>query len=251
MKRRAAVFGLALLSFVLIWGVVARATGRFPQLAEVLKVTVAVATQPDATGVTGLTHLRVTLERVALSVVLTLVGSIIIGTAMATRTSIERPVGNVLPFWLALPGLVVILFSMVLFGFGTFAIVVAVTMLSLPYGTVNIWKGVNDVNANLVEMGEVFGASERSIWRRVYIPGVLPYIFASSRYLLSMIWKITLTAEVFGVETGIGAMVRFWFRLSDIPHLLAYFMMFLLTVFVIEYGMLAPLERRAFAYRAE
>ena len=250
LQRKIALFVLSVVSFVILWTVGSQAAaGSVPQLTMVMESVVTTVTIPDHTGNTGLYHLGVTLLRVACIIAITLAASLVLGILMGTKTELEAPVANILPVWMAMPGLVVILFSLVLFGFSNLSIIIAVTFLSLPYGTVNIWKGIQAIDTDLVEMATVFDFDTRAMWRQIYLPSVLPFLFASSRYLLAMIWKITLTAEVFGAQVGIGAMIRFWFSASDITQMLTYFTLFLAAVFVIEYGILVRLERRAFAYR--
>lgn len=250
LRRKIALFILAVISFILLWSVGTQlAAGDIPALTAVMSSVVSTVTTPDHTGNTGLYHLGITLLRVLAIIVICLVGSLILGILMGTRTDFEAPVANILPVWMAMPGLVVILFSLVLFGFSNLSIIVSVTFLSLPYGTVNIWKGIQAVDTDLVEMATVFDFDTQSMWREIYLPSIMPFLFASSRYLLAMIWKITLTAEVFGAQVGIGAMIRFWFSASDITQMLTYFTLFLIAIFVIEYGVLTQLERRAFAYR--
>jgi len=252
MKRKAGMFVLSMTVFLLGWKLGATiAPTKLPAPVDVLTLVVTVATTPGPRGHTGLFHLRVTLGRVLAVVVVSLVISVVVGIAMGANRSIEAPVSNVLPVWLSLPNLVIVLMSMVLFQFSDLSIVVAVTALATPFGIVNIWKGVQDVDQNLVEMARVFDVDELAVWRRIYFPAVLPYLFASGRYLLGMIWKVVLLAEAFGISTGIGSIVRFWYNQGNVSYLLAYFSLFVVTVFIIEYGILAQLEQRAFAWRAD
>jgi NitT/TauT family transport system permease protein len=170
---------------------------------------------------------------------------------MGAFTSIEAPLSNFLPFWMAFPPLIVILFSMALLGFNDSSIIFAILVSTAPYGIVNVWKGTKDIDPNLLEMASVFGSSQTAVWRKIYFPAVLPYLFSTGRYLFSMVWKLTLLAEVFGVSMGIGAQVRFWFDQANLTLLLAYFVIFFVTIVIIEYGVIVQLEKRAFKWRPE
>ncbi len=221
----------------------------FPPPAGVFELSLELAQQEDYNGNSGLYHLTVTFYRIFVITMITLVASVILGVLMGTRPSVERPLSAIIPFWLTIPSIVVILFAMVLFNFSATAILVSVAFVAIPYGVVNTYQGTKEVNQNLLEMSSVFELDRKTVWRQIYIPSLLPYLFASSRYLLGMIWKIVLLAETFGVTTGVGSMIRFWFNQGELAHLLGYFVMFAVTVLAIEYLLLAPAERRAFAWR--
>jgi NitT/TauT family transport system permease protein len=79
----------------------------------------------------------------------------------------------------------------------------------------------------------------------------MPYLFSTGRYIFSMVWKLTLLAEVFGVSVGIGSRIRFWFIQADLTVLLAYFLIFFVTLTLIEYGIIMQIEKRAFAWRSD
>ena len=53
----------------------------------------------------------------------------------------------------------------------------------------------------------------------------------------------------FGLKFGIGYMFFFWFQQFEIRQTLAWIMMFVILMFVLEHGVFARLESRAFAWR--
>ena len=59
----------------------------------------------------------------------------------------------------------------------------------------------------------------------------------------------TDSAEVFGISNGVGSRVRFWFLQGNIAEVLAYAVLFVGVVLVIEYAVLNPVQDRAFAWR--
>jgi len=64
-----------------------------------------------------------------------------------------------------------------------------------------------------------------------------------------MTWKVAVIAEVFGISNGVGSRVRFWFLQGNIAEVLAYSVLFIGVVLVIEYLILSPIQKRAFAWR--
>lgn len=250
MRRKALVSASSLAALLVLWHLGSLENpSMFPPPASVFELAIEVAQQPDHQGDTGLDHLGVTFYRIFIITAITLVVSVVLGILMGTRQSVERPLAAILPIWLTIPSVVVVLFAMILFDFSTLSVLVAVSFVAIPYGIVNTYQGAKDVNSNLMEMASVFELQQTTVWKDIYVPSLLPYLFASSRYLLGMIWKIVLLAETFGVSNGVGSMIRFWYNQGEIAHLLAYFTLFAITVLAIEYLILAPAERRAFSYR--
>jgi NitT/TauT family transport system permease protein len=251
MKKKALVSAGSLAVLIGLWLLASiRSPSMFPPPGEVFSLMIEVAMAEDYNGRTGLFHLRVTFTRILIITVIAFVISIVVGVLMGTRPAIEEPLSSILPVWLTVPSIVVVLFSMVQFNFTTVSVLVAVTFVTTPFGIVNTYQGTKSVDSNLLEMASVFEFSQPKVWKNIYIPSLFPYLFASSRYLLGMIWKIVLLAETFGITTGVGSMIRFWYSQGDLTTMLSYFMMFAITVLAIEYLLLAPAERRLFAYRS-
>ena len=65
-----------------------------------------------------------------------------------------------------------------------------------------------------------------------------------------MTWKIVALAETFGLKFGIGYMFFFWFEQFNMNQVLAWIVMFVVVMLVLEHGIFARLESRAFAWRA-
>jgi len=151
---------------------------------------------------------------------------------------------------MTVPDVVVILLAMIIFGFSGTSIIFAVIFTVTPFGVVNIWEGMSALDADLLEMSESFESSKSLKFRYIYLPHLFSYIFASTRYMLGMIWKIVLVGEAFGTQEGVGAIVRFWFSQGRITPILAYLVIFVFITLFIEFGIFKPLESRLFAWRA-
>jgi NitT/TauT family transport system permease protein len=105
------------------------------------------------------------------------------------------------------------------------------------------------MDKSLTEMGATFKANRYLLLRKVYLPQLMPYIFSAFRYAFGQTWKIVALAETFGLKYGIGYMFFFWFQQFDIKQTLAWIMMFVVLMLVLEHGLFARLESRAFAWR--
>ncbi len=85
--------------------------------------------------------------------------------------------------------------------------------------------------------------------RKVLIPQLLPYIFSTFRFSFGMTWKVVALAETFGLKFGIGYMFFFWFEQINMEQVLAWIMLFVALMLILEHGVFARLESRAFAWR--
>lgn len=193
--------------------------------------------------------LAISLYRVILATFIALFLSVTIGILMGFNDKFESVVSDWIPLWLTLPDVVVILVVMIILGFTSTSVVVAVVLSITPFGVVNMWEGIRDLDSNLVEMAYSFDSSQYLNWRYIYFPHLASYIFASFRYIFGMVWKVVIVAEAFGVNRGIGAIFRTWYNLASVENILAYFVLFVFVMLIIEYVILKEIERRAFAWK--
>lgn len=249
---RGGVIVASVAAFVLLWHVGSLAFPRqLPAPYEVTVRAVELVSEPGPRGYTGLDHLGVSLRRVFIVLGVSMLLSVVIGVLMGISSTAESVIGTWLPFAMTSPDVVVILIVMIILGFDGQSIIAAVIFTATPFGVVNMWGGMRDIDADLIEMARAFDSSSALIWRYIYLPHLLSYLFASARYMLGMIWKIVLVGEAFGTSSGMGAIIRFWFNQGEITPILSYLAMFIVVMFVIEYGVLKPLEFRLFAWRDE
>lgn len=214
----------------------------FAQVVEIITV-------EDFRQRTALDHLWLTLQRAFISSSIALVVAMVGGILMSTNDLVEDSVSNWLPFWMTTPTVVIILLSMVWFNFSELSVIFAVAVASTPFGMVNMWEGSKDVDVDLLTMADAFDASTWMVWRHIYVPHLLPYLFGSYRYILGMVWKMVVLAEVFGLSAGIGAMFRYYFDQGVLVMVIAYLVPFIVVVLTIEYGVLKPLETYLFRWR--
>jgi NitT/TauT family transport system permease protein len=92
-----------------------------------------------------------------------------------------------------------------------------------------------------------FGAGKTLL--HVVLPQLYPYLLASARSGLSLIWKIVLVVELLGRSNGMGFQLQMLFQLFDVTGILAYTAAFVVVVQVIETAVLQPLEVRATRWR--
>ena len=81
------------------------------------------------------------------------------------------------------------------------------------------------------------------------LPQLAPFLAASARSGLALIWKIVLVVELLGRSNGVGFQLHLFFQLFDVPSILAYTIAFVIVVQVLELGVLQPWERHVGRWR--
>ena len=74
--------------------------------------------------------------------------------------------------------------------------------------------------------GEGYRFSRAKTLRHVILPQLQPYIAASARSGLALIWKIVLVVELLGRSNGIGFKIHLYFQVFDVRAILAYTLVF-------------------------
>ncbi len=71
---------------------------------------------------------------------------------------------------------------------------------------INTLHGIRTVDPQLIEMGRIYGMSNRELFFRVIFPGALPSIFVGIRFALGIMWLTLIVAETIAASSGLGYM---------------------------------------------
>lgn len=237
------------LSIILLWEIVAfnSAPSRFPSLYEIGTGLYVVFT---GTGQFQLVqHIPITLARIAISVILALLIGVPLGIVMGIQELSEDFFATYVLLSMAVPAFVWAFLGVLWFGMTTYLVPVMVGVIVLvPYVVFNVWQGTKDINQDLLEMATVFELNKKSIWRNIYIPHLLPYLFSSTRMIIAIGWKIMLVAEVFGTQSGLGFVISEFFLTQRNDMIIAWSIPVMALIFGFE-RLLLRYERRKFAWR--
>jgi NitT/TauT family transport system permease protein len=191
----------------------------------------------------------ITLARIFIAFLASMVAGIGIGLAMGLNRLCERSLLALIPLLLTMPTILMVFLAIMWFGFSEAGGLVAVMAVVTPFVSVNIYEGTKAMDKSLADMGRTFKATRHLLLRKVYLPQLMPYIFSAFRYAFGQTWKIVALAETFGLKFGIGYMFFFWFQQFDMTQVLAWIIMFVIMMLVLEHGVFARLESRAFVWR--
>jgi NitT/TauT family transport system permease protein len=190
-----------------------------------------------------------TLARVAGSFAIAMVLGSIVGYAMGRSTTLDRYADPWLVVLINMPALVIIILAYIWIGLDETAAILAVAVNKLPNVIVVMREGARALDPDLDEMAVAFKFNWLTRIRHVVIPQLAPYLAASSRSGLSIVWKIVLVVELIGRPNGVGFVLGSAFSLFDMAKILSYSISFIALMLVIEGLLVQPLERRAIRWR--
>lgn len=117
---------------------------------------------------------------------------------------------------------------------------IAVFLMALPGIYFPVLKGLDELDPELGELFDLFGAGGRVRLLAHVVPGVLPYLTSASATVLSMSWKAGVAAELIGVPTGsIGERIYQAKLLLETADLFAWTIVVVIVAWAFEHAALA------------
>ncbi|MEM8855500.1 MAG: ABC transporter permease subunit [Pseudomonadota bacterium] len=147
------------------------------------------------------------------------------------------------PFLNAFSGIGWLFLAILWFGINSFTVIFAVTMILIPFAIINLRTGLQEMDRELLEMGQSLTRSPVRRFIKLGIPMLMPYAFATLRTAFGVSWKVVLTAELFGGSGGVGNLLntaRFEF---DTEMIFAIILFILIFVAFAELVVFRPIQR--------
>jgi NitT/TauT family transport system permease protein len=245
-RRRYLAVGLGWLAFLALWWALSAVLGseaRLPSPPRVYREIVTIL-QGDFWTQFWASVVRVLAGFVA---------AVLIGTPVGFVMGRSKYWGNFLQAPVvvagAIPGLTYAVMAFVVFGISFWGPVLAVGLIAMPYVAINVAEGVRGVDRRLIDMSTAYGRTETQVFRNVVVPSVLPFIFAGVRLSFSLAWKVGTLTEVFGSSKGIGFQIRRNYQLFNMPAVIAWVLLFVGFMLLLERFVLVRIERRLFRWR--
>jgi ABC-type nitrate/sulfonate/bicarbonate transport system permease component len=208
--RRALSIGLPLLTFAAIaaaWEILATYSGYPPKLVPGLGVIAETFVRLVGNGVL-LAAAVATLYRLVAGFLLAAVIGVMLGIAMGRRQWVEDTLVPIVTFLYPIPGLAYAPLFVLWFGLGDVPTILLVGVSSCFTVIINTWRGVKAVKPIWLRSAEVMGARDRQMFRRVVLPGALPYILVGLRLGLAQAWRILIAVEMLmSVQRGLGWLI--------------------------------------------
>lgn len=226
-------FQVASLVFILVvWEIMARLVGlgdTYPPPSRVAPDFIDLFRDGDVWG-----PLLGTLQRTFSGFLVAFIVSIAYGILTHVSPRFDAYTRGLVGISLFAPTLIVIFLGMVMIG-RTFAAVVAVVSICIFAEIATYMRDAfRNFDDELVSMSRSYKVATRQRVSHMYLPFLVPPMLATSRIGFALAWKITFLCEVFGFPEGVGWEVRSSYRVYDMPMLLAWLAVFIVTLLVIE-----------------
>ncbi len=246
-SMRAAVFVASLFAMIAVWIVLSMMMGR----PNVLPMPWEVWGDIVKEAVSGrlFEHTFITLLRVMAAFILSMGLGLFVGITLGLSPKLNRFAEPWVVLAQNMPALVVIVLCYLWFGLNDLAAVLAVSFNKTALVVVTLREGTRALDRQITEMASVFGMSRMARLRHVILPQLAPYIVASARNGLAIIWKLVLVVEFLGRGNGVGFQIHLNFQMFDVTTVLAYSITFIALMLCIEYLVIQPLEARARRWR--
>ena len=196
----------ALVGFVLLWQLASVNhwvnASIFPPLNKIAEAFWSGLTQGSL-----LADIGISLQRAGLAFLAAIAVAIPLGLFMGQIRALERALDPILQFFRQTSALALYPVFILLLGLGELSKVFVIfwaTIFPLLLSTIG---GVKEVDAKLIEMARVYGASRLQIFRRVVLPGALVSIFVGLRLSATMALLMLIASEMIGANQGLGFQV--------------------------------------------
>ena len=248
-ENRKVVFAEAIVLFVLVWELTARVFDLTVILSSPFLVAVAVYEVLLAGD--WVPHFVASMRRILLGFVASLVVGVVFGVLLGVSDFWKQALRPYVLVGMAMPGLIIIIFTAMAFGTRDITPTLAVALISAPFLADMIQSGVENIDTDLLNMSGSFEVSRYRVYRRVLFPSILPEIFAALRFAFSVAWKVIVLAEVVVSNVGIGFLIVENMNRLSMTGVLKYLVLFVLVMLFIEYGIFAQAEKRLFDWRED
>jgi ABC-type nitrate/sulfonate/bicarbonate transport system permease component len=130
-----------------------------------------------------------------------------LGLLMGSLLPVDRILGPIAWTLYATPVLAYQPLSKAWFGFGSGPVIFLVVMSAIFPILINVSAGIRTTNRSLVHAGKVYGAGRFALYRKVFLPSTVVFLFAGLRQAAVMATIGMVAAELTGAAEGMGALI--------------------------------------------
>lgn len=194
-------------------------------------------------------HLGASLYRLTLGWTLGTMLGVAVGLGIGLFSVMRAGLSPVVSALFPIPKIALLPLFIVWFGIGEGSKVATILFGTFFPTVIATYGGVDNVDRNLIRMGQSFGLSWASIVRKIIVPGALPAILSGFRISASIAIVLLVAAEMIGAQNGIGAYILMAGALFAVEQLIAGVAM--LSILGLTIGwLIGRAERRFLRWRA-
>jgi NitT/TauT family transport system permease protein len=193
-------------------------------------------------------HLLVTLTESVLAFVIGSVSGALVGFWFARRQMVAAVFDPYVKMMNALPRVVLAPIFALWLGLGIWSKVALGVTLVFFVVFFNVYQGVKETNATLVDNAKMLGMNERQLLRHVYWPSALSWMFSSLHTSVGFAVVGAVVGEYLGSAAGLGYLIQQAEGVFDVAGVFAG--MTVLALFVVAIDLLVTrVERRLLVWK--
>jgi NitT/TauT family transport system permease protein len=152
-----------------------------------------------------LLHAAYTLYRVLVGFAGAILIALPLGVLMARFRPVERFFMPLVTALMPIPSFSLVPLFMLWFGIGNLTTILIVLYAATFPILINTWSGVRAVNPLWLRAAQSMGAGEKAMFRKVIVPGALPFIITGVRQAFLRAWIAVVGAEMIAAsDWGLG-----------------------------------------------
>jgi ABC-type nitrate/sulfonate/bicarbonate transport system permease component len=240
------------LFLLVLWQLVALYEDRFPGPAETFGFLWIEVTGGSHGGVVRgqfLEHFAATLPRFTLGIAISMVLGVVTGVVIGGSKFAEAVLKDTLLVLVALPAIIWAFLTQMWWGLGDRAVVITTFLSAFPFVAVNVVQGIQAIPRDLRRMSGAFHVPLYRRLRHMQIPAVTGYFFAGLRFAVIIGWNAVLLGEWFSASEGVGWRSRYWYDANRYKGFVAWVILFIGFIVLLDRFVLVRLQRRAFRWR--
>jgi NitT/TauT family transport system permease protein len=197
-----------------------------------------------------LSHVAVTLARLAAAIVFSMVAGVAIGLLMGTSKIFGPYLRALVVIDTGIPALSWMLVAVFWFKEPESRIFFILTVILLPFYALNVYEGMKAIPREWVDMLESFRPSRWQMLRYLVFPHIVSYIFLTTKSVIGYAIRMVIFAELVASAVGIGSRMSLAQSTFRIDMVLAWTFLLVLLNLLLQW-LAGFAERRLLKWRPD
>ena len=173
---------------------------------------------------------------------------IVAGTLAGLREEVRAAFQPVAIVLLGIPAIAWVVMALLWFG-GDWAVVFTITVATSPLIFAAATEGVRSLDGGLIRMAQVYRVPLVARLLNMHAPHMASHVFPALATTLAMAWKVAIMAELLAGAGGIGDGLAGARARIDTAGIMAWVLLVVCILVVVDLFLLQPLQRRLSAWR--
>ena len=188
--------------------------------------------------------LGISLQRYGIGLLIGIPLGTLLGLVIGASRRFRSVLNDTVLVLLVLPSVVWAFAASLWFGVGSTAPTVAVVLTAVPFMAFNLSSGIRSLDPGLTLMSQSFRVPRTRQATHLLIGGALASAVTGLRLAFMTSWNSLLIVEWFGASAGVGWRARFWYDALRFPGFVAWILLFVVFITLLDWLLLRRLERR-------